>query len=293
MMQRLKSFASALQRLSALEGRLARLQEAVGRVESRQIGSRGARNAADAEYRVFSQWGEDGIIDWLTSLVPMQRTIFVEFGVENYTESNTRFLLLNRNWSGLIFDSDPGNVHAIKQSDIYWQYNLKVAEEFITREGIDALIRRHGVEGDIGLLSIDIDGNDYWVWQALSVISPRIVVIEYNSRLGAGRSATVPYRADFQRASAHHSMIYYGASLRALWKLGRQKGYELVCCNSAGNNAFFVRADVLPGALPPATVEGAFVRAKFRESRDAQGRLNYLDAEEEERMVAALDWVEV
>jgi hypothetical protein len=280
-----------LRRLALLEKRQARLQEALGRIESRQTA--GARTAAQAEFRAFSQWGEDGIIDWLCSLVPIERRIFVEFGVEDYTEANTRFLLLCRNWSGLVFDSSEDDVASIRRDDISWQHNLKAAAAFITRDNINDLLARHGAQGDIGLLSIDIDGNDYWVWRAIEAVSPRIVVIEYNSRLGPVRSVTVPYQADFDRARAHYSMIYYGASLGALWKLGREKGYELVCCNAAGNNAFFVRRDVLPAALQPATPQAAFVRATFRESRDQSGRLDYLGPEDAERLVADLPWVEV
>jgi hypothetical protein len=292
-MRLLKSILGAFERLSRLEEKCARLQEALGRIESRQVQAGGARTSAEVEYRVFSQWGEDGIIDWLTSLVPIERKLFVEFGVEDYSEANTRFLLTHKNWSGLIFDSDADKVASIKRRELYWQYDLTAEAAFITRENINDLFSRQRVEGDIGLLSIDIDGNDYWVWQAISAISPRIVVIEYNSRLGTDRAITVPYRADFARAQAHHSMTYYGASLRALWKLGRAKGYELVCCNSAGNNAFFVRADAMPGALRPLSVEQAFVRAKFRESRDATGRLNYAPADQEAQTLAGLDWVEV
>lgn len=292
-MRLLKAILGAFERLSKLEERCARLQEALGRIESRQVTGGDVRMSAEVEYRVFSQWGEDGIIDWLTSLVPIERKLFIEFGVEDYSEANTRFLLAHKNWSGLIFDSDADKVASIRRRELYWQYDLTAEAAFIARENINDLLRQQGVEGDIGLLSIDIDGNDYWVWQAVSVVSPRIVVIEYNSRLGADRAITVPYRADFARAQAHHSMIYYGASLRALWKLARDKGYQLVCCNSAGNNAFFVRADAMPSALRAVSVEQAFVRAKFRESRDAKGRLSYAPAEEEEKALAGLDWVEV
>ena len=281
------------QRIETLEAELVRLQEALGRIESRQVKSAGVRSAVDAEYRVFSQGGEDGIIDWLTEQVPIERRLFVEFGVEDYREANTRFLLAHRNWSGLVFDSSPGNIDAIRQRRGFWYRDLQAAAAFITRDNINDLLRTHGAEGDIGLLSIDIDGNDYWVWQAIDVVSPRIVAIEYNSRLGAQKAVSIPYRADFERARAHHSMLYYGASLRGLWNLGQQKGYELVCCNSGGNNAFFVRADVMPPGLQPATVEDAFVRAKFRESRDATGRLDYLDAAQEEQLLASLDWVDV
>ena len=78
-----------------------------------------------------------------------------------------------------------------------------------------------------------------------------------------------------------------------LWKLGQQKGYELICCNSAGNNAFFVRTDVIPRDLRPVSVEEAFVRSKFRESRDKQGHIDYVGSDMEERALLALKWVEV
>lgn len=289
----LRTIRDALRRLLKLEEKLDRVQEALGRIESRQLSMINAGTPAAAEYRVFSQWGEDGIIDWLTTRVPIEHEVFIEFGVENYTEANTRFLLMHKNWSGLIIDSSEANIRSIRHQEISWRYNLKAATAFITRENINSLFREHGITGDIGLLSIDIDGNDYWIWKIIDAVSPRIVVIEYNSRLGPDRSVSIPYDAEFDRARAHYSMIYYGASLRALWKLGRQKGYQLICCNTAGNNAFFVREDIMPEGLRPAVVEDAFVRGKFRETRDQDGRLAYLEPGEEERILAALEWVEV
>ena len=289
----LRIIRDALQRLLKLEEKFDRVQEALGRIESRQLSEINVKSPADAEYRVFSQWGEDGIIDWLTTRVPIEREIFIEFGIENYTEANTRFLLMHRNWSGLVIDSSEANIGSIKHQEVSWRYKLKAATAFITRENINGIFRENNISGDIGLLSIDIDGNDYWIWKVIDAVSPRIVVIEYNSRLGPDLSVTIPYDADFSRGPAHYSMIYYGASLRALWKLGRQKGYQLICCNSAGNNAFFVREDVMPERLRPADVGEVFVRGKFRESRDEDGRLTYLDPGDEERILAALKWVEV
>jgi hypothetical protein len=142
------------------------------------------------------------------------------------------------------------------------------------------------------LLSIDIDGNDYWTWEAITVVNPTIVVIEYNARFGASRSVTVPYRADFVRSRAHYSMIYYGASLTALWALGRRKGYSLVGCNSAGNNAFFVRQDLL-GDLRGRTPSEAFRPHCFREARNEVGELSFLTLPEEEALLAGLPLVEV
>jgi hypothetical protein len=293
MMKVLREMLGSLQRISALEEKCIRLQEAIGRLESRQMQLLQPEAPSSAEYRVFSQWGEDGILDWLISRIPIASARFVEFGVEDYTEANSRFLLTSRNWSGLVMDGNPDNIAAIRRRDIYWRHDLTAAAAFITSANINDLLREHGFLGDIGLLSIDIDGNDYWVWRAIDVASPRIVVVEYNSRLGPGRAVTVPYKKDFDRSRVHFSMIYYGASLRALWKLGREKGYELICCNSAGNNAFFVRRDVLPSSIPPLSVDAAFVRSKFREARDARGQLSFMDAASEEQLLSTLEWVEV
>jgi hypothetical protein len=228
------------------------VQEALGRIEARQLaGERGAE-LRESEFRTFSQWGEDGIIQRLVHTVPIERKLFVEFGVQDYSESNTRFLLLNDNWSGLVMDGDEANIAAIRRSDLFWRHNIKAQRAFVTRENIDELLRGNGVEGDIGLLSIDIDGNDYWVWEAISSIAPRIVIAEYNARFGPQRAVTIPYDPAFTRQRAHYSMIYYGASLAALTQLGKRKGYALVGCNSAGNNAFFVRRDCMPASLQSA-----------------------------------------
>ena len=106
-----------------------------------------------------------------------------------------------------------------------------------------------GFDHDLGLLHIDLDGNDYWIWKQIDKFAPRILILEYNSVFGSENSWTVPYQADFYRFNAHYSGLYWGASLPALVELSSAKGYDLVGCNSAGNNAYFVRKDVntLPG----------------------------------------------
>jgi hypothetical protein len=284
---------SKLRRLDAIEQRCERIQEALGRIEARQLAGGLGGDLRNAEFRAFSQWGEDGIIQRLIGCVPIERKLFVEFGVQDYSEANTRFLVLHDNWSGLVLDGDERNIEAIHRSDIYWRHNIKAQRAFVTRENIDQLLRDNGMEGDIGLLSIDIDGNDYWVWEAISAISPRIVVAEYNARFGPQRAVTVPYDPAFVRARAHHSMVYYGASLSALAALGRRKGYALVGCNSAGNNAFFVRRDYTSPELPERSPQEVYVPASFREARDEQGRLKFLSPDEEAGLIANLPLVEV
>jgi hypothetical protein len=280
-------------RIRSIEERCAKMQEALGRIERRQIRDLTAADMHEAEFRVFSQWGEDGILQHLLRHVHISRNIFVEFGVENYTESNTRFLVMNNNWAGLVIDGNSNNIDFIKNDDIYWRHNLKAEHAFITRENINELIRRNGISGEIGLLSIDIDGNDYWVWEAIDVVLPSVVVIEYNSRFGPKRAVTVPYDAGFVQLAAHHSGLYFGASLAALCLLGKRKGYSLVGCNTAGNNAFFVRTELKPSALPELTAAESFVAAQFRQARNAHGALVFLSAEEETAAFRDLPVIEV
>jgi len=277
--------------LEALEDRLGRLQAALGRIESRQV-----RQAADlgaAEFQVFSQWGEDGVIQWLLWRLGGVEKVFVEFGVESYAEANTRFLLVNDNWTGLVIDSSEAHLARLRQDPVFWRHDLRAQCAVVTSENIDGLLTRNGIAGEIGLLSIDIDGNDYWVWNAITAIAPAIVVVEYNARFGPQRAVTIPYDPGFVRSTAHYSCIYYGASLAALTRLGNRKGYALVGCNRAGNNAFFVRRDRLTPGLAEKTAAEAYVPAKFRESRARDGGLAFLAPHDELRILESLPLVEV
>lgn len=279
--------------MRSMDSRLQKIQQSLGRIENVQLAMLNPRSLCEYECQVYSQWGEDGLIQYLIRQVVIEHPIFVEFGVENYTESNTRFLLMNNHWSGLVIDGADRNIEFIKRDPIYWRHNLKAECAFVTAENINELLKASGVDGDIGLLSIDIDGNDYWVWDAVKVVSPRIVIVEYNARFGPHRAVTVPYDPAFNRAEAHYSRIYYGASLAALVSLGSRKGYDFVGCNSAGNNAFWVRRDVRPSALPIMTASEGFVPSQFRESRRRDGTLAFLSMDEEQRILNDLPLVDI
>ena len=232
---------------------------------------------AQTEFKVFSQFGDDGIIQYIIQKLnlPAAEQRFVEFGVEDYSESNTRFLLLNNNWSGLIMDGNAEAMSALASSELYWRYDLTALGRFITRENINLLLKEGGMQGRIGILSIDIDGNDYWVWEAIISIDPAVVIVEYNGLFGPQDPVTVPYQADFNRTSAHPSNLYWGTSLGALCFLAEKKGYVWIGCNSAGNNAYFVeKARAAPFLIPQLPED--FVAAKFREGRNADGSLNFL-----------------
>jgi hypothetical protein len=254
--------------------------------------SRSLPRLGEAELRIFSQFGEDGIIQYLIQHVPIGEETFIEFGVENYREANTRFLLVNNNWRGLIMDGNPALASILREDPLYWRHDLNAVSAFITAENINGLIENAGLRGDIGLLSIDIDGNDYWVWQALTVVSPRIVICEYNSLLGWRYPVAVRYRQDFNITRAHYSNLFYGASLPALCHLAKEKGYEFVGSNSAGCNAFFVRGD-LRHDLPRPTVEEGYVRSRFRSSTSEDGGLSFLAGDARIEAIAALKVVDV
>ena len=154
-------------------------------------------------------------------------------------------------------------------------------------------ICRHGFSGDIGLLSIDIDGNDYWVWKSIDSVRPDIVICEYNSRFGAERAVTIPYEPRFYRTEAHYSNLYFGASIQALVHLGKQKGYALVYGNAIGSNLFFVRRELLNGVIQEKSVEKCYVRAKFRQARNRDGALALLTIQEEEELLRDLPLIDV
>lgn len=231
----------------------------------------------DAEFKVFSQFGEDGILQYLIAETGIRRDeqVFVEFGVQNYVESNTRFLLMNNHWKGMIIDGSREYMDFVRSQDIYWRHDLTAVDAWIDRDNINQLIGDAGISGDIGVLSVDIDGNDYWVWERIEVVRPVIVVVEWNSVFGPEHAISVPYDRAFQREKAHHSNLFWGASIRAFASLGARKGYALMGSNAVGNNLFFVRSDRL-GRLLPLSVSDAYVESRFRDSRDSGGKLNFL-----------------
>lgn len=236
-----------------------------------------SKDIKDYEVKIFSQFGEDGIINFLIKELNIKNKKFIEIGTENYEESNTRFLLENNNWQGLIVDGSEKNINYIKNQSYYWRQNILAKYSFITRENINQIIKDFTVNDDVGLLSIDIDGNDYWIWEKINIIKPSMVVIEYNARLGAERSITVPYDKDFDRIKKHFSSIYFGCSLKALWKLGKTKGYSLIYTNKNGNNAFFIKDTILTNCnseiIKSKNPEECFNENSFNELKDLNGNI--------------------
>jgi hypothetical protein len=253
-------------RLDRLDWEIASLKLLAGRLHSERVRAVGVlQSLCEAEFRVFSQFGDDGIIQYLLHLTGAKPEMFIEFGVTDYTEANTRFLALNNNWRGLVLDGDPAMVERIRRDPICTFYDVTPVAAFIDRDNINDLFIKNGFAGEIGLLSVDIDGNDYWVWEEITAVNPVVIVCEYNSTFGPTHAVTVPYDPTFQRQKAHSSNLYYGASLAALCHLAEKKGFAFVGSNSNGNNAYFVRRDHL-GLLRVLTPAEGWVDSRFRES---------------------------
>ena len=277
------TLSRGLSRLRAMSHEVVRLDRHLDDLKMLQgkLLARANRERPDAdlracEFKVFSQWGEDGIIQRLIDLVPIKNRTFIEFGASDFLESNCRFLMMNDNWSGFVVDGSDRNIAAIKRSSYFWKYDLVARASFIDREHIDSLLVESGFDSDLGILSIDIDGVDYHVLEAIKSYRPRILITEYNSVFGGERKITVPYDASFQRTAKHFSNLYFGASLGALDSLATKMGYSLVATTSEGVNAFFVRNDLLPAEVVKLDFRAAYVISKFKESRGLDGSPTYL-----------------
>lgn len=184
---------------------------------------------AKFEQKVYSQNGEDGVIDAIFSYIGTEKNYFVEFGVEDGSECNTRWLRI-KGWNGLMMDGFHENP------------SINLRKEFITAENINNLFEKYNVPNNFDLLSIDIDYNDFYVWNAISSkYSPRVVIIEYNATHLPHADKVVMYNPNYMWDGTN----YYGASILALARLGKKKGYTLVYAENKGVNLFFIRNDIL------------------------------------------------
>jgi hypothetical protein len=253
----------------------------------RELASHGIRcSFDDIEFRNYSQNGEDGILWYVFSIIGTTSKTCVEMCAGNGQECNTSNLILNHGWTGLLFD---GNETRVARGREFFSSHPdtfisppKFVHAWITAENADALISDNGFRGDIDLLSLDIDGVDYWIWDAINAVSPRVVIAEIQAIWGSERSVTVPYSPDFRAEFFNGFGIYSGASLPAFVKLGRKKGYRLIGCQRYGFNAVFLRSDVGRDEFPEVEAnecfDHVFARWAYSELRP---------------MVADKHWVEV
>ncbi len=218
-------------------------------------------NLMNFEKKHFSQFGEDGVIAEIFRRIGTTGKFFVEFGFGFHAgrlECNTTWLLESGGWSGVWLDGSAENVELGRA--MVAGRPVKILQRFLTRENIAALFQEAGVPGEFDLLSIDVDGNDYWLWRELKKYRPRVVVIEYNSYYVAPKRWVMPYDADHRWDGSNH----FGASLESLAGLGNEFGYTLVGCESHGVNAFFVRNDLVGKSFPePGKARHHYVAGKY------------------------------
>lgn len=208
------------------------------------------------EHTDFSQCGEDGIIHEIFHRIGTKHRTFVEIGCSNGFQNNTTRLLAT-GWRGVWIEQDKKRVDEIRVTfkEFIDNFRLKIQHEFVTKENIENIFIKSGVDTKFDLLSIDIDGNDYWIWKALQRYKPRVVVIEYNATFGSSLEWVIDYNPSYVWDGTNN----HGASLKSLELLGKSLGYTLVACSFSGVNAFFVRDDLVKNCfLPPYTAEHFF-----------------------------------
>lgn len=232
----------------------------------------------DAEVKVFSQWGEDGILDYLCESLGVSKPRVLEVGAGNFSECNSRFLAENRNASVVAVDGRDDLNSSIGQSSLKWKNHIFSMQEWVTPKNINNVIgtAREYMLG-IDIFSLDLDGNDYWILEAANLQDVSIVVVEYNPLFGSKLSVSVPRDDRFDRTTKHLSWLYYGASLCAFIDLLSHKGFVFLGSNRVGSNGFFVRKELVKKiklALPMDLSQHTDWR--IRESRDNTGELNFL-----------------
>jgi hypothetical protein len=226
-------------------------------------------NLKQVGFKSFSQTDEDGILLYIFSIIGAANMTCVEICAGTGIECNTANLLINHGWHGLLVD---GNEVAVKTGQAFYQQNpsTKVyppvfVHSWITRGNVNEVLSKNGFEGEIDLLSIDLDGVDYWIWDAIEVIRPRVVAVEYQDIIGPDRSLTVPYSDDFNAyvyPKTSGMPNFCGASLPAFVKLARKNGYRLVGCNRLGYNAFFVLNPYGERDIPEIDIRECFTHPK-------------------------------
>jgi len=198
--------------------------------------------------RLMSNDDEDGITLAILSDIGVTNRTFVEVACGT-NGGNSGFLALECGWRGLMVDADEQRLAEARRRFRY--ADVTFANCFVTRENVDSFLAENGIRGDIDLMSIDIDGNDFWLWERVTAVTPRLVIIEYNSYFGPDKSLVVPYSDDFDRHK--YTNFFYGASIQAMTKLAARKGYRLIATEPRGHNAYFLRNDVaqsIPAADP-------------------------------------------
>lgn len=220
------------------------------------------RRLLKSGYRVYSQADEDGILHEIFRRIGEGKRSFLELGVGNGLENNTLFFLV-QGWSGVWIEGSDRKAAAAKKNlaGLAGDGRLRIEHHFITAKTIDKKIASLTAGNEVDLLSIDLDGNDYYILDAIQSISPRVIVAEYNSKF----PADIPWIIEYNEDHRWDSTDYFGASLKSLEALLAARGYSLVGCNILGTNAFFLRSDLASEArfCAPFTSENHYEPSRY------------------------------
>ena len=237
-------------------------------------------NLNEVDFKVFSQNGEDGIIDYLLFSLQIEKPKFIEIGVGDYYESNTRFLFERSSGDGLIIDIIDNFQKRVEKNIRLWRGNLKILNRKIDSENILATLKEFNFFDNIDLFSIDVDSIDYWILEKMPKKFCKLIVAEYNPYFGSNLEISVPNDKNFDRSKYHHSNLCFGASLKSIINLLDRKGFVFLGTNLFKNNAFFVNSDFKDNLfleIPNNNELNSFTNASFRESRDINNKLNFID----------------
>lgn len=221
----------------------------------------------DTGFSVFTQFEEDGLLLFIFAVLGTNGKSFIEIGSDDGVNSNCANLVLNFGWHGLFIDGNGRSIrrgrHFYRKYPTNWAYPPTFVRARVTRENVNQVIEEAGYEGEVDLLCIDIDGNDYWIWDAIDCVKPRVVMIETHVEFGY-RNIVVPYDPDYCYPGRHKH--YHGASPIAMNNLANRKGYRLVGANAYGFNTIYVRNDIGREVLPEVTVESTLQHPATLES---------------------------
>lgn len=212
-------------------------------------------DVSEAGFRCYSQFEEDGIILYLLTMVGIKNRTVVEMCCGRGNECMAANLIINHGFKGYLFDGDKANVEIARrffgrQPDCL-AFKPEISQAWITRGNINQLLEEAGITGEVDVLSLDVDGNDYYFWEAITAINPRVCVFETHDVIPTQMSLTIPYSDDFHamdKAGAERE--FRSVSLAAMANLSSKKGYTLVGSHRHGFNVFFVRNDLLNEFLP-------------------------------------------
>ncbi|TDH27022.1 hypothetical protein EXU57_09485 [Segetibacter sp. 3557_3] len=221
----------------------------------------------DVGFKVYSQFEEDGILLYIFSVIGTTNKQVVEICAGDGIQCMAANLVINHGWTGLLFDGDAAAVEQgnrfFRSNQSTWLYPPAFRQAWITRENINQLITNNGFMGEIDLLSLDIDGNDYHIMEAITVVKPRVIICETHNVIPAHLALTIPYKSDFNMSSeVHHE--FRGASLLAMQKLLKTKGYRLVGGHRYGFNALFISEGVGTEYFPEVSVASVYDNAYTR-----------------------------